>query len=105
MMFFSRTGALAAALLAATPLFDGVAAQSSTPTIYTDPGTGIVFNTWSASTAQTAGGMTYGFALPQDALTTDANEYVGYLLTLAFQQCASKNGQGTGWCGLSLGVL
>ncbi|KZL68600.1 fungal cellulose binding domain-containing protein, partial [Colletotrichum incanum] len=106
MKFLSRTGALAAALLAATPfptanvdaqVFDGVAAQSPTPTIYTDPGTGIVFNTWSASTAQTAGGMTYGFALPENALTTDANEYIGYL------QCASKNGQGTGWCGLSLG--
>ncbi|EFQ32394.1 fungal cellulose binding domain-containing protein [Colletotrichum graminicola] len=97
MKYFSRIGALAAALLAATPLFDGVAAQATTPTVWTEPGTGIVFNTWSATNAQTAGGMTYGFALPQDALTTDANEYIGYL------QCSSKNGQGTGWCGLSLG--
>ncbi|WYZ41414.1 hypothetical protein EsH8_V_000309 [Colletotrichum jinshuiense] len=96
MKFLSRSGALAA-LLAATTLLDGVAAQASTPTIFTDAKTGIVFNTWSATDAQTAGGMTYGFALPSTALTTDANEYVGYL------QCASKNGQGTGWCGISLG--
>ncbi|KAK1974001.1 fungal cellulose binding domain-containing protein [Colletotrichum cereale] len=97
MKYFSRTGALAAALLAATTLLGGVAAQATTPTVWTEPKTGIVFNTWSATDAQTAGGMTYGFAMPQDALTVDANEYIGYL------QCASKNGQGTGWCGLSLG--
>ncbi|TQN64791.1 Cellobiose dehydrogenase, partial [Colletotrichum shisoi] len=96
MKLFGRTGALAA-LLAATPLLDGVLAQSPVPTTFTDPGTGIIFNTWSASSAQTAGGMTYGFALPENALTTDANEFVGYL------QCASKNGQGTGWCGISIG--
>ncbi|KAI8241346.1 Cellobiose dehydrogenase [Colletotrichum sp. SAR 10_96] len=96
MKFFGRNGALAA-LLAASPLLEGVAAQASTPTTYTDPTTGIIFSTWSATTAQTAGGLTYGFALPQNALTVDANEYVGYL------QCASKNGQGTGWCGISLG--
>ncbi|TDZ27319.1 Cellobiose dehydrogenase [Colletotrichum spinosum] len=96
MVLFSRTGALAA-LLAASSLFDGVATQASAPTIFTDPTTGITFNAWSATNAQTAGGLTYGFALPENALTVDANEYVGYL------QCASKNGQGTGWCGLSLG--
>ncbi|KAF6794624.1 cellobiose dehydrogenase [Colletotrichum sojae] len=95
MKFFSRAGALAA-LLAASPLLDGAEAQASTPTIYTEPSTGIVFNTWSASNAQTPGGMTYGFALPENALTTDANEYVGYL------QCATKTA-GTGWCGISLG--
>ncbi|KAI3546703.1 fungal cellulose binding domain-containing protein [Colletotrichum abscissum] len=96
MKFFSRSGALAA-LLATTSLLDGAAAQSPTPVVLTDSKTGIIFDTWSATSAQTAGGMTYGFALPQNALTTDANEFVGYL------QCASKNGQGTGWCGISLG--
>ncbi|OLN93072.1 Cellobiose dehydrogenase 6 [Colletotrichum chlorophyti] len=90
MKFFSRCGALVA-LLAATPLFNGAAAQDGFPTTFTDPGTGIVFNTWTG-----AAGITYGFALPSNALTTDANEYIGYL------QCASKNGQGTGWCGISL---
>ncbi|CCF38618.1 cellobiose dehydrogenase, partial [Colletotrichum higginsianum] len=50
------------------------------PTTFTDPGTGIIFNTWSASSAQTAGGMTYGFALPENALTTNANEFIGYLV-------------------------
>ncbi|KAL0942703.1 fungal cellulose binding domain-containing protein [Colletotrichum truncatum] len=98
MKFFSRSGALAA-LLAASPLLDGAAAQGSSPTTITDAKTGIIFNSWSATNAQTVGGITYGFALPQNALTTDANEFIGYL------QCSSKNGQGTGWCGVSLGGL
>ncbi|CAG9989475.1 unnamed protein product [Clonostachys byssicola] len=68
------------------------AAQSSTPTPYTDPATGIVFDTWTASA-----GMTFGFALPSDALTVDATEYIGYL------KCNSPAGEGVGWCGLSLG--
>ncbi|KAI1756363.1 cellobiose dehydrogenase [Xylaria castorea] len=55
------------------------------PVSYTDPDTGIEFGTWPE------GDMTIGLALPGDALTTDATEYVGIL------KCS------TGWCGLSLG--
>jgi cellobiose dehydrogenase (acceptor) len=55
--------------------------QSSTPSTLTDPQTGIVFNTWSASTAQTPGGLTFGFAMPSNALTTDATEFIGYLVS------------------------
>lgn len=52
------------------------------PNTFTHPGTGIVFNTWSASTAQTQGGFTLGMALPSNALTTDASEFIGYLVRL-----------------------
>ena len=53
----------------------GVSAQSSTPTSYTDPGTGIVFNSWTAP-----GGPTFGFTFPSNALTTDATEFIGYIV-------------------------
>lgn len=62
--------------------------QDSTPTIYTDSKTGIVFNTWivpdtasGAPGVTTWGGMTMGVALPQNALTTDATEFIGYLVS------------------------
>ncbi|KAI2625839.1 hypothetical protein GGR54DRAFT_654226 [Hypoxylon sp. NC1633] len=77
---FSR---IAAAVLAAATAFRSCLAQDAVP--YTDPDTGIEFATW------TQGGQTIGMALPEDALTTDASEYIGIL------QCS------TGWCGLSHG--
>lgn len=49
---------------------------------YTDADTGIIFNTWSASSTQTDGGLTVGFAFPEDALETDATEYIGLLVSL-----------------------
>ncbi|KAI0201939.1 cellobiose dehydrogenase [Astrocystis sublimbata] len=55
------------------------------PVSYTDPDTAIEFGTWEQ------GDMTIGMALPGDALTTDATEYIGLL------KCS------TGWCGLSHG--
>ena len=52
-------------------------AQSGTPTAYTDPGTGITFDTW----MDTSGTMTFGFAFPSNALTTDATEFIGILVS------------------------
>ncbi|KAH8680545.1 cellobiose dehydrogenase [Xylariales sp. PMI_506] len=76
-------------------------AQSSTPVVYTDSTTGITFDTWTiengGSGTETWGGMTIGIALPSNALTTDSNEFIGYL------QCASNSTSLTGWCGVSLG--
>lgn len=48
--------------------------QSSTPTAYTDPDTGITFDTWSTT------GMKWGFTFPSDGATTDATEFIGYLV-------------------------
>lgn len=59
-----------------------VIAQSSTAVVYTDPETGITFDTWPVPSTSTTGGMTFGLALPSDALTTDADELVGYLVSI-----------------------
>lgn len=48
--------------------------------VYTHPDTGIVFDTWKVPASTTAAGMTWGVALPEDALTTDATEFIGYLV-------------------------
>ncbi|GAW17018.1 hypothetical protein ANO14919_064670 [Xylariales sp. No.14919] len=74
---------IATAVLAAAASIRTCLAQE--PVLYKDPGTGIQFGTWEQ------GDMTIGLALPGDALTTDATEYVGIL------KCS------TGWCGLSFG--
>ncbi|KAI1380835.1 hypothetical protein F4677DRAFT_199933 [Hypoxylon crocopeplum] len=74
---------IATAVLAAAATFGICLAQEAVP--YTDPDTGIEFATWAQ------GGQTYGMALPEDALTNDASEYIGIL------QCT------TGWCGVSHG--
>ncbi|KAF3022035.1 hypothetical protein E8E14_012745 [Neopestalotiopsis sp. 37M] len=87
----------AATLLAAGLNIQHAFAQSSTPVVYTDPETGITFDTWPVPAASSAGGMTFGMALPSDALTVNADEFVGYL------QCASEDATSTGWCGVSLG--
>ncbi|KAI1823085.1 fungal cellulose binding domain-containing protein [Xylaria intraflava] len=78
--------------------------QVATPTVYTDSDTGITFDTWivpdtasGPTGVSTWGGMTFGVALPEDALTTDATEFIGYLL------CPSNSTTLTGWCGISLG--
>jgi Cytochrome domain of cellobiose dehydrogenase len=56
-------------------------AQSSTPVTFTDAASGIIFNTWPvADGGSTAGGFTFGLALPSNALTVDANEFIGYLV-------------------------
>ncbi|KAL2867628.1 cellobiose dehydrogenase [Aspergillus lucknowensis] len=84
-----------AALVAAGGLLQPCLAQTSKPVAYTDPDTGIVFDTWTVEESSTAAGLTFGVALPEDALTTDATEFLGYL------SCGLT--EGAGWCGLSLG--
>ncbi|KAI0427264.1 fungal cellulose binding domain-containing protein [Xylaria sp. FL1042] len=98
-----RLGFIASLLLTASLNIQLCLGQSSTATVYTDSKTGITFDTWivpdtasGASGTTTWGGMTIGLALPEDALTTDANEFIGYL------QCPSNSTTLTGWCGISL---
>lgn len=62
------------------------------PKTFTHPDTGIIFNTWSASDSQTKGGFTVGMALPSNALTTDATEFIGYLV------CFDGKGRKTTQC-------
>ncbi|KAI1496665.1 cellobiose dehydrogenase [Biscogniauxia marginata] len=100
----ARLNFLATLLLAAGLNHQRCLGQSGTPTVYTDPDTGIIFDTWvvpdratGGSGIATWGGLTFGLALPQDALTTDANEFIGIL------QCGSNSTMATGWCGVSLG--
>ncbi|KAI1332560.1 hypothetical protein F5Y16DRAFT_119294 [Xylariaceae sp. FL0255] len=81
MMGVSR---IATAVLAAAVSIRTCVAQSA-PVMYTDPSTGIKLGTW------VEGNMTFGLALPSNALTTDASEYIGIL------KCLS------GWCGISHG--
>ncbi|KAL2755480.1 carbohydrate-binding module family 1 protein [Sodiomyces alcalophilus JCM 7366] len=88
MRSFSAAGA--ATLLSAFSLLNGAMAQIATP--WTHPDSGIVYNTWTTSS-----GMTFGMALPSDALTNDATEYIGYY------SCPTPQAEGEGYCGLSLG--
>ncbi|CAJ2514064.1 Uu.00g021830.m01.CDS01 [Anthostomella pinea] len=99
-----RLNPFTALLLAAGLYVPQCLGQSSTPTVYTDSGTGIVFDTWTVpdtaaggTGVSTWGGLTFGVALPADALTTDADEFIGIL------QCGSNSTTATGWCGVSLG--
>ncbi|KAK4164031.1 hypothetical protein QBC43DRAFT_334845 [Cladorrhinum sp. PSN259] len=85
-MRFLKTGGH---LLAFAALFTSVVSSQElegTQTI-TDPSTGIVFQSWNPSPD-----LTFGIALPPDALTVDATEFIGYL------SCKKPS-----WCGLSLG--
>lgn len=54
------------------PVFGTTLAQD--PVKYTDPDTGIEFGTWAQ------GDQTVGLALPEDALSKDADEYIGILV-------------------------
>jgi cellobiose dehydrogenase (acceptor) len=77
-------------------------AQNGPPIPFTDPETGIVFNTWiipnRADTGFTGayGGMRIGVALPDNALEVDATEFIGLL------SCPSNSTELTGWCGISM---
>ncbi|KAK1147204.1 hypothetical protein N8T08_001943 [Aspergillus melleus] len=72
-------------------------AQSTNAEVFTDSETGITFDTWTVPKSTTAGGLTFGLALPSTALDEDANEFLGYL------SCASGDEEATGWCGVSIG--
>ncbi|KAK4106178.1 carbohydrate-binding module family 1 protein [Parathielavia hyrcaniae] len=84
------------ALAAAASFLPSALGQNNEPITFTDAETGIVFNSWTvpAESGQTQGAFTFGMALPSNALTTDATEFIGYL------KCASADNNG--WCGLSL---
>ncbi|RYP53579.1 hypothetical protein DL768_001443 [Monosporascus sp. mg162] len=65
--------------------------QSGTPTVYTDPDTGITFDTWivpdrNSAPRGTFGGMTFGVALPSNALEVDADEFIGILISSNINQ-------------------
>ncbi|KAJ5782258.1 Cellobiose dehydrogenase cytochrome [Penicillium paradoxum] len=93
-----RVFAHAFAAVATVALFSSPSwAQSGTPVAYTDPDTDITFDTWTVPEKLSQGGLTFGLALQSDALSTDATEFIGYLL------CSSTNATFTGWCGISLG--
>lgn len=99
-----RFGLLAALLLAIGLNFQQCLGQDSTPTVYTDSKTGIIFDTWNvpdtadgASGVSALGGLTFGVALPENALTVDANEFIGYL------KCGSNGTTTNAWCGMSFG--
>jgi cellobiose dehydrogenase (acceptor) len=64
-----------------------VLAQNNAPVTFTDAASGIIFNSWGIPNggAQTKGGFTFGVALPENALTTDASEFIGYLVCRASQ--------------------
>ena len=49
---------------------------------YKEPNTGIVFSTQTI-TGETTGGFTFGYALPPNAVTVDATEYLGYFVSYA----------------------
>lgn len=72
-------------------------AQTADAKPYTDPDTGISFKTWSVPSTAAAGAFSFGLVLPENALTTDANEYIGFL------RCPIANNAVPGYCGLSHG--
>ena len=50
------------------------------PSSYTDPATGISFETWSTPGVDGIGPFSFGLALPAEATATDATEYIGRLV-------------------------
>lgn len=70
-----------AALVAAS-----LCVAQSTPVMYKDEKTGIQLGTWGYTPDATSeddpgfGAYTFGMALPEDAMTKDANEYIGILV-------------------------
>ncbi|KAI1394791.1 carbohydrate-binding module family 1 protein [Hypoxylon fuscum] len=99
-----RFGPIGALLLAVSLNVQQCLGQSGTPTLYTDSNTGIIFDTWTVpdkadggSGVSATGGLTFGVALPENALTVDATEFIGYL------KCGSNGTTTNAWCGLSFG--
>ncbi|KAH6849701.1 hypothetical protein B0I37DRAFT_94521 [Chaetomium sp. MPI-CAGE-AT-0009] len=85
------------ALAAAASFLPSALAQNNAPVTFTDADSGIIFNSWGIANGapQTKGGFQFGVALPENALQTDASEFLGYL------QCART--EAAGYCGVSLG--
>ncbi|KAK4186663.1 hypothetical protein QBC35DRAFT_464515 [Podospora australis] len=84
-------GVKSSLLVAAIALTGKTIAQEATQA-YTDASTGITFSVWDPS----PGNVRFGMAVPSDALTVDADEFIG-LLT-----CSSAT-KAKGWCGMSFG--
>ncbi|EAA28998.1 cellobiose dehydrogenase [Neurospora crassa OR74A] len=69
---------------------------------YTDPVNKITLSTWRPDPGSNSGGgdaatYAFGLVLPPDALTKDANEYIGLL------RCDVGDAASPGWCGVSHG--
>ncbi|KAI2620597.1 carbohydrate-binding module family 1 protein [Hypoxylon sp. NC1633] len=99
-----RFGRLGTLLLAVSLNIQQCLSQSGTPTLYTDSKTGINFDTWTVPDTtdgtggvSALGGLTFGVALPENALTVDATEFIGNL------KCGSNGTATNAWCGVSFG--
>ncbi|KAI5861982.1 carbohydrate-binding module family 1 protein [Durotheca rogersii] len=99
-----RFGPLGTLLLAAGLNVERCLGQQGTPAVYTDSETGIIFNTWTvpdkadgATGVSAWGGLTFGVALPENALSVDATEFIGYL------KCGSNGTTWNSYCGVSFG--
>lgn len=47
------------------------------------------FDTWEVpDTSTSGGGLTFGVALPENALTADASEFIGYLVSVSIPDIA-----------------
>lgn len=88
-------GRLAAVAAAAAALFTQPCLAQD-PTFVTHE-SGIKFGTWSAAQSPNQAEFQFGMALPQDALTKDATEYIGLL------RCGIPSASQGGWCGVSHG--
>ncbi|KFY46354.1 hypothetical protein V494_00482 [Pseudogymnoascus sp. VKM F-4513 (FW-928)] len=94
---------LCGALAAAGTVLQAASAQGTAGT-YTDPDTGIIFATQTIPDGNplqglTKGGYTVGLALPADAATVDATEYIGLLIGSS----TNTTSAGTGWAGFAHG--
>ncbi|KAB8220028.1 hypothetical protein BDV33DRAFT_100906 [Aspergillus novoparasiticus] len=85
-------------LVAVSTLLSSCRAQAPEAVIYNDQATGITFDTWNVPSSSKAGGLTFGVALPSDALKSDATDFIGYLRCTATDKSAAE-----GWCGITLG--
>ncbi|KAI1089568.1 carbohydrate-binding module family 1 protein [Rostrohypoxylon terebratum] len=93
-----------ALLLLVVLLIQQCLCQNSTPTAFTDNTTGITFDLWTVpdsadggGSVSVLGGLSFGVALPEDALTANATELIGYL------KCGSNGTTTNAWCGISFG--
>ncbi|KAK2762738.1 hypothetical protein FQN54_000912 [Arachnomyces sp. PD_36] len=90
-----KSTGLLGGVVALTACAQGVLAQQAEQGTYTDPDTGIIFQTNTFDNTVTEGGFTWGWALPEDAADAPATEYLGYVVG------AINNG--SGWSGVSHG--
>lgn len=72
-------------------MLQAVSAQGVAGT-YTDPDTGIIFQTetipdGAVNQGLTNGGYTVGMALPANAATVDSKEYIGIIVSYSFSKC------------------